>query len=63
SPMPLARRLPVEVLFQENGVAYITAEGLKAGDLVVVEGNERLFPFQPLNVQTREENPAKGTQK
>jgi RND family efflux transporter MFP subunit len=63
SPMPLAQRLPVEVLFQENGVAYIIAEGLKAGDQVVVEGNERLFPFQPLNIQVREENPAKGAQK
>lgn len=63
SPMPVARRLPVEVLFQENGIAFIIAEGLKAGDQVVVEGNERLFPFQPLNIQVREEEPAKGARK
>jgi RND family efflux transporter MFP subunit len=55
SPMPVAKRLPVEVLFQDNGFVYLNAEGLKAGDQVVVEGNERLFPFQPLDIQTRSE--------
>lgn len=54
SPMPVANRLPVEVLFQDNEFVYLKAEGLKAGDQVVVEGNERLFPFQPLNIQTRQ---------
>ena len=54
SPMPVAKRLPVEVLFQDNEFVYLKAEGLKAGDQVVVEGNERLFPFQPLNIKTRQ---------
>lgn len=53
SPMPVARRIPVEILYQDNESVYLTAEGLKAGDQVVVEGNERLFPFQPLDIQTR----------
>lgn len=55
APLPLARRLPVEILFQDKEWVFLTAEGLKAGDQVVVEGNERLFPFQPLIIVTREE--------
>ena len=53
-PMPVAKRLAVTVLFQDEEFVYLEADGLKAGDQVVVEGNERLFPFQPLNVVTRE---------
>jgi len=53
SPLPVAKRLPVEVLFQENETVFIKAEGLKAGDQVVVEGNERLFPSQPLLIGER----------
>ena len=53
SPLPVAKRLSVEVLFQENETVFIKAEGLKAGDQVVVEGNERLFPFQPLLIGER----------
>jgi RND family efflux transporter MFP subunit len=54
SPMPVANRLPVEILFRDEQFVFLTAEGLKEGDQVVVEGNERLFPFQPLNIQTRQ---------
>jgi multidrug efflux pump subunit AcrA (membrane-fusion protein) len=63
SPLPVARRLPVEVLFQDNEFVYLKAEGLKAGDQVVVEGNERLFPFQPLIIATREDGIPRQPQK
>jgi len=53
SPLPVAKRLPIEILFQENETVYLKAEGLKAGDQVVVEGNERLFPFQTLLIGDR----------
>ena len=53
SPLPVAKRLPIEILFQENETVYLKAEGLKAGDQVVVEGNERLFPFQTLLIGER----------
>lgn len=54
-PLPVAKRLPVTVLFQDDEFVYLEAEGLKAGDQVVVEGNERLIPFvQPLIIATRE---------
>jgi len=53
SQLPVAKRVPVEVVFQADGYAYLEAEGLKAGDQVVVEGNERLFPFQPLLIGER----------
>ena len=51
--LPIAKRLPIEILFQENETVYLKAEGLKAGDQVVVEGNERLFPFQTLLIGER----------
>lgn len=51
--LPVAKRIPVEVLFQDNELIYLNAEGLRAGDQVVVEGNERLFPFQPLIIGER----------
>ena len=63
SPLPVARRLPVEVLFQDNEFVYLKAGGLKAGDQVVVEGNERLFPFQPLIIATREDGNPRQPQK
>lgn len=53
SPFPVATRLPVEVLFQEKEIVFIKAEDLKAGDQVVIEGNERLFPSQPLLIRER----------
>lgn len=59
-PLPVARRLPIEVVFQDNEFVYFTADEVKVGDQVVVEGNERLFPFQPLKIATREDkNPQK----
>lgn len=43
-----AAPVPVIVTFETpNGVA-VTASGLAEGDLVVVEGNERLFPMMPI---------------
>jgi RND family efflux transporter MFP subunit len=51
--LPVAKRIAVEVLFQDNELVYLNAEGLNAGDQVVVEGNERLFPFQPLIIGER----------
>jgi len=53
-PMPVAKRLAVEVAFQDNENVYLKPGELKVGDQVVVEGNERLFPFQPLNIVTRD---------
>lgn len=48
---PISKRVPVEVLFERDGEAVLTSEELKAGDLIIVEGNERLFPGTPLNPQ------------
>jgi multidrug efflux system membrane fusion protein len=45
---PLARRIPVTVLFERNGEAILGPGELQAGDQVVVEGNERLFPNSPI---------------
>ncbi|MGJ8694893.1 MAG: efflux RND transporter periplasmic adaptor subunit [Verrucomicrobiaceae bacterium] len=53
SPLPIARRLPVEVLFQDAGFVYLKSDDLNAGDRVIVEGNERLFPSQPLLISER----------
>lgn len=63
SPLPVANRLPVEVLFQDNQFVYLEAGGLKAGDQVVVEGNERLFPFQPLIIKERNPEPTEAPTK
>ena len=52
SPVPVARRIPIEVLYQQDGYVFIRNEELSAGDKVIVEGNERLFPFQPLAIKT-----------
>lgn len=51
--LPIAQRIPVEILFQDDNLIYLTAEGLKADDQVIVEGNERLFPSQPLIIHER----------
>jgi len=40
--------VPVEVLFRNGDRAAVRAPGLAPNDLVVVEGNERLFPSAPL---------------
>jgi multidrug efflux pump subunit AcrA (membrane-fusion protein) len=46
---PISKRVPVVVLFERLGESIMTSEVLKAGDDVVVEGNERLFPGTPLD--------------
>ena len=51
SPLPVAKRIEVEVLYQADGYVFIRSKDLKEGDQVIVEGNERLFPFQPLMIQ------------
>jgi RND family efflux transporter MFP subunit len=51
SPLPVAKRIEVEVLYKTDGYVFIRSKDLKEGDQVIVEGNERLFPFQPLMVQ------------
>lgn len=57
SPMPVARRVPVEVVYQDEAFVYLAPGELTAEDQVVVEGNERLFPFQPLIIGEREKTP------
>lgn len=52
--LPVAERVPVEVAFRRAGYVYIADGALRPGDLVVVEGNERLFPGTPLMVAPRE---------
>jgi len=39
---------PVTLLFPEGSSVVVEASGLEAGDLVVVEGNERLIPMSPV---------------
>ena len=46
---PIATRIPVEVMFERDGEAVLAPGGLKVGDSVIVEGNERLFPNTPLD--------------
>jgi multidrug efflux pump subunit AcrA (membrane-fusion protein) len=60
---PIAKRVPVEVLFERDGEAILTSEELKAGDPIIVEGNERLFPGTPLSPQPWSETRAEvGTE-
>jgi RND family efflux transporter MFP subunit len=40
----------VEALFEYEAFVAIRPGGLEAGDLVVTEGNERLFPMMPVSV-------------
>jgi RND family efflux transporter MFP subunit len=46
---PLAKRVPVTLLFERGGEAILGPGELKAGDQVIVEGNERLFPNAPVD--------------
>jgi RND family efflux transporter MFP subunit len=57
---PIASRVPVEVLFERDGVAVLAEGALKAGDRVIVEGNERLFPNTLLIPQPFSETRAGG---
>ncbi len=50
--LPIAERVHVTTLFRRNEIVYVESPGLKPGDQVVVEGNERLFPGTPLIVAT-----------
>jgi len=38
----------VRVLFEHEGLVAVESPDLKAGDPIVVEGNERLFPMMPI---------------
>ncbi|NNC89311.1 MAG: efflux RND transporter periplasmic adaptor subunit [Akkermansiaceae bacterium] len=55
---PIARRVPVEVLFERGGESILKSGALEAGALVIVEGNERLFPNTPLDPHSWEETRA-----
>ena len=46
--LPPAVRVPVKVLFEADGFAYLDAPEVTENDSVVVEGNQRLFPNTPL---------------
>ncbi|MFC7339240.1 efflux RND transporter periplasmic adaptor subunit [Haloferula chungangensis] len=46
---PIAKQVPVDLLFERNGKSILVPGTLKAGDQVIVEGNERLFPGTPLD--------------
>jgi RND family efflux transporter MFP subunit len=47
---PKARRVSVDVRFVRSGESVLEPSGeLRAGDQVIVEGNERLFPGAPLD--------------
>ena len=46
--MPTADQVMIDVLFQRDGLVFIRSDGLKTGDQVVVEGNERMMPGNPL---------------
>ncbi|MEM6915755.1 MAG: efflux RND transporter periplasmic adaptor subunit [Verrucomicrobiota bacterium] len=48
--LPVAMKVPVEILFREGTTVYVRSGQLKPGESVVVEGNERLFPGTPLLV-------------
>ncbi len=45
---PLATPVPIRVEFETDREVAVRPGALAAGDLVVVEGNERLFPMMPL---------------
>ncbi|MEM1293832.1 MAG: efflux RND transporter periplasmic adaptor subunit [Verrucomicrobiota bacterium] len=56
-PMPAARQVPVAVNFERFGMAFVRAKdaSLSKDDRVVIEGNDRLMPGQPLMVQEKGE--------
>jgi len=45
---PTAEKVAVRELFRSDGRVYVESETLRQGDMVVTEGNERLFPGTPL---------------
>jgi RND family efflux transporter MFP subunit len=44
----LAAAQPLRVLFRVGGRVVVDAPGISGGDLIIVEGNERLFPMAPV---------------
>ncbi len=42
--------LPVQILFRTGAIAAVQCPDLKAGDRVITEGNERLFPMMPVSL-------------
>ena len=46
----VARAVPVETMARTADQILVRAEGLKAGDVLVVRGNERLRPDQAVTV-------------
>lgn len=52
---PTAKQIPVELLYERNGESILAEGALKAGDQIIVEGNERLFPGTPLDPKQWEE--------
>jgi len=57
---PTAMPVPVRIAFTTGGRAVVEPGRLAAGDLVVVEGNERLFPSMPLAPTPAEGGAAAG---
>lgn len=47
---PVAAPVPVRLLFPVAGGIVVESPELRAGDQVVVEGNERLFPMSPVRL-------------
>ncbi len=52
----------VKTLFPLGDRMVVEARGLEPGDLVVVEGNERLFPMMPIEPVERGDGPAAATE-
>lgn len=54
-PLPVARKVAIRVDFERDALAFVRAgdAGLKEGDRVIVEGNDRLQPNQPLMVEEK----------
>jgi RND family efflux transporter MFP subunit len=49
-----ARVVPVEVLVSTRTEALVQGEGLSVGDVVVVRGNERVRPGQPVRIENND---------
>ena len=58
---PIAKRVPVEVLFERDGEAILKDGELESGSEVIVEGNERLFPGTPLDPKSWQETRAEAS--
>lgn len=57
---PQAMPVRVEVLFATADRLAVRAAQLRPGADVIVEGNERVYPTQPLNILNAEATPANG---